>query len=113
MLLLGEIVTAFAILITLFKLSVVWDVSRDPYGGGGVWTTDFVIFYPGWIALGIDILLGASHKIPFRNFGGVLYIVLVAIFLGVYVLIFATGDRKLAREREQERAAEIKESVRL
>ncbi|MCW3099242.1 MAG: hypothetical protein JWL77_4860 [Chthonomonadaceae bacterium] len=113
MVLFCKILIVIGILMTLFKLNVVWYVSRDPYGGGGVPTSDFILFYPAYLAFSIDLLLDTSKKIPFWGFGFVLYIVLLSIFFCVYLFIFATGDRVLARERELARKAEIKESVSL
>lgn len=84
MLWIGTVLAALGTLGYLFKLHVVWCVSRDVYNGGGVPTLDLPLFYPIFMSVGLGWILHALDATPFPYFGLVIW---VAIFLLTIVLM--------------------------
>ena len=74
----------------LFKLYVVWDVSRDLFDGG-VPTLDLPVVYPVFIAWGVSAMLGALNVTPFPFFGIALWIAIVILAVALMYLFDKLG----------------------
>ena len=91
----------------LFKLIVVWDVSRDLYNGGGVPTMDLPLFYPIFISFGVWAILRSLNALPFPYFGLVVWISIVVLTVGLMGLFDWIGkplrDEQLRQITDQKR----------
>lgn len=96
MLIVGIVFLAIALLVTVFKCTVVWDATHE-WQNGGIPTLDLVIVYPIFLAFGLSIILDELDRLPFPGFGVLAYLGF-AVFLGFLHWLF---DRhgKIAIER--------------
>jgi hypothetical protein len=92
------IVIIIGLILLCFKAFVVWDVSNDPYGGGGVPTLDFPFIYPAIVSVGLSFLLEDLKLSPFPFFGLLIYFILVGICFYLFWLFDRLG--KPARDRQ-------------
>lgn len=88
------------VLWSAFKGWVVWDVARDPYGGGGVPTIDFPLFCPVPIAIGISMIVRALGGRLFLGFGFVVYFGLAACFWFLLWHFYRVGAIEKQRQRD-------------
>jgi hypothetical protein len=91
-----------------FKAYVIWDVSHDVYGGGGVPTIDYFILYPIFIAVGCSTFLRILGATPFPFFGFALYGALLTLSIFIYWLFDRLG--KPIREAQLRRIRSDSES---
>ena len=87
----GLIIASLGTVAFLFKLYVVWDVSRDLFNGGGVPTLDLPVIYPVFIAIGVSTLLKSQNVALFPYFGFVLWIAIVVVAIGLMWLFDKLG----------------------
>jgi asparagine N-glycosylation enzyme membrane subunit Stt3 len=104
MLWIGVFLTAFGTLAYLFKLYVVWDVSRDVYNGGGVPTLDLPVVYPIFISMGLAGIIRALDSTPFPYFGLVVWVAIVLVTIALMALFDALG--KPVREEQSRQIQE-------
>ncbi len=98
MLWLGVFLTALGTTAYLFKLYVVWNVSREVYNGGGVPTLDLPVFYPIFMSFGLASILDALDATPFPYFGLVIWATIVLLTIGLMGLFDSLG--KPVREEQ-------------
>ena len=84
---LAYVFSILGILYFIFKIVVIYQVEGDPYGGGGAPTMDFILLAPIIMAVFVSILLKHHNIYPFRFFGVVLYLALMAFYSLVYFVV--------------------------
>ena len=94
MLITGLVICSLTAIVSLFKAVVIYDVAKDPLGGGMVPTLDFVLFHPPILAMGMNLILKPAGLIPFPFFGFALWVLLSLVYWLVMILIERIGESR-------------------
>lgn len=94
MLITGLVICSLTAIVSLFKAVVIYDVAKDPLGGGMVPTLDFVLFHPPILAVGLHLVVKSAGLTPFPFFGFVLWVLLLLVYWLVMILIERAGESR-------------------
>jgi len=97
----GTIFLILGLLAGLFKYMVVRNAARDIYNGGGAPVMDFVIFWPGMVALGLYHILDSGGHRPFSYFGFVAYVLLALACYGIMQNEYRMGKPLIEAQLKQ------------